>query len=1009
MKEKIKKLLNGILTAFILITSLNLSVYPVFAEEPPSNDEVNETVVELGSVEDVLPELYAEYNTNPKARLTPGFASERLARVNGVGVYGYDYIRILTIDGNVVFCLEPYALFTTKHDYPVNNAKWGDLSEYQRQAIWELNYYGYSYPGHQTDRYYVATQLLMWEVVDRWYEPFEADGVTPLDVSSEVNEINWLRSQPQGRPSFNNQTVKMGLNTPVTLTDSKGTLGNYSIHGGKGISASVSGNNLTVAITSEDYDHSITFSRSNSARDVHIIYGAGEDQKVIYMATRSDPTPNFRLSFELLYADIEVEKQDIETGNVSQGDATFDGATFAVKDLDGNVKETIITNGSKVTSKKYPVGTSYNICEVNPPTGYLPNETCNRVDLTFSGESTPEHFYTIYKDKVIKGKIEIAKSIEQEREKPFDSVIQVPGVGYKFDIFLKSSGEKVATLTTYEEGRAISELLPYGTYIVKEQDTEGYDTLEPFEVFIDENEKIYFYNIYNDTLKAELNIYKTDSETGKRIPAAGVEFKIKDEYGNFIKQTVTYPSKYETDTFITDEDGAVHLPEALIYGKYKIVEIKAPYGYVLKDTEIPFTVDGATKEIFMNFDNKAQKGQVTIEKYGESFTGADFRLTEYGLMYSPIYESKKLEGITYEIYAKENIIGQEGTLWYSKGDLVDTFTTDENGECRSKELPLGSYILKEAKTQIGYVLDPTEYEVNIEYAGQLVEIVQKHYLMNNDRQKLEVELHKSFEEDDKTAYKDVLFGIYTKEDIMLGKEIIIPKDNLVGVFTVDEFGKNNEQYDLPIGEYYIKELETNIAYILDENIYDFTFKYDEDATQATSLVKLDEIKNNKRRLDIEIKKIDADHQDILLNGAIFEVYDKTANKNMGIVVSGKLGLKGNAVNEEYEFSKDESFEEIITTAKTNSQKEIILELPEGTYYSRKVGSDLVTKHIVKDGHAVLADAIYGHEYEFKEIASPNSYQLSNNRINCIVKADRDVNTMSFVFKNKRIEVPNTGV
>ena len=78
------------------------------------------------------------------------------------------------------------------------------------------------------------------------------------------------------------------------------------------------------------------------------------------------------------------------------------------------------------------------------------------------------------------------------------------------------------------------------------------------------------------------------------------------------------------------------------------------------------TVDGSTTEIFMNFDNQAQKGQITIEKYGEQFTNADFRLTEYGMMYSPIYENKMLSGITYEIRAKEDIVGEEGTVWFNK-------------------------------------------------------------------------------------------------------------------------------------------------------------------------------------------------------------------------------------------------------------------------------------------------------------------------------------------------------
>lgn len=101
---------------------------------------------------------------------------------------------------------------------------------------------------------------MIWQAVTgTWYQPYYTDGTTVYDISNEVAVINNLRTQPQGRPSFNNQTIKMGLNTPVTLTDMKGTLANYSITNSNGIRASVNGNNLTVAITSENYDKSITF------------------------------------------------------------------------------------------------------------------------------------------------------------------------------------------------------------------------------------------------------------------------------------------------------------------------------------------------------------------------------------------------------------------------------------------------------------------------------------------------------------------------------------------------------------------------------------------------------------------------------------------------------------------------------------------------------------------------------------------------------------------------------
>lgn len=127
------------------------------------------------------------------------------------------------------------------------------------------------------------------------------------------------------------------------------------------------------------------------------------------MATRSDPTPSFKLNFDLMYADIEVEKQDAETSNQPQGDATFNGATFAIKDTSSNTLETITTNGSKVKSKKYPVGTTLNVCEVNSPEGYLTNNNCNSVKLDYSGDNTPSTFSTTIKIRLLKDALKLRR------------------------------------------------------------------------------------------------------------------------------------------------------------------------------------------------------------------------------------------------------------------------------------------------------------------------------------------------------------------------------------------------------------------------------------------------------------------------------------------------------------------------------------------------------------------------------------------------------------------------
>ena len=118
---------------------------------------------------------------------------------------------------------------------------------------------------------------------------------------------------------------------------------------------------------------------------------------------------------------------------------------------------------------------------------------------------------------------------------------------------------------------------------------------------------------------------------------------------------------------------------------------------------------------------------------------------------------------------------------------------------------------------------------------------------------------------------------------------------------------------------------------------------------------------------------------------------------------------GDSPDEEYEIAKDEDFTKIVKKVKTDENKKIILDIDDGTYYSRKSGSDEVTKHVSKDGKAVLSDAIYGHEYEFKEIKAPTSYQLADKTKAYKVEADEETDTIIYYFENARIVVPNTGV
>ena len=150
----------------------------------------------------------------------------------------------------------------------------------------------------------------------------------------------------------------------------------------------------------------------------------------------------------------------------------------------------------------------------------------------------------------------------------------------------------------------------------------------------------------------------------------------------------------------------------------------------------------------------------------------------------------------------------------------------------------------------------------------MIDVVEIKQVYVNERQKLDLQITKTFEDEDKDAYKDVVFGVYSKNDITVDEQVIIPADGLVGTLTIDEDGKNIEQLDLPTGEYYVKELETNVGFKLDEEKHDFTFDYDGDTTKPTVTVSMD-LYNEKRRLELDVNKVDKDHHDHFLNGAIF--------------------------------------------------------------------------------------------------------------------------------------------
>ena len=400
---------------------------------------------------------------------------------------------------------------------------------------------------------------------------------------------------------------------------------------------------------------------------------------------------------------------------------------------------------------------------------------------------------------------------ENETETEYAQRIKAAFQSVHIFIYLKSSGSFEAaeederdTIVCDENGFAQTKDMPYGVYTVHQtKGWEGRELMKDFDVFISQDGQTYHYLINNANFESYIKVVKIDAETGKTIPYAGAGFQIYDPAGNKLSMTFTYPTPTTIDTFYTDADGQLVTPEKLEYGKgYSLVEVQAPYGYVLDSTPVSFDVteENSTQEggitlIKVDKPNMAQKGTISIEKTGEVFFGVNvFGEKDKDVIYQPVYTVKGLAGAVYELTADEDVITPDGTLRYHKGDVVDTVTTDEDGFAKSKELYLGKYTVVETKAPTGMVINKEKHSVELTYAGQDVAVTEIATSFVNERQKVKISLGKILEQDEtfgigkNDEIKNVSFGLYAKEDIVSSSGTVIPADGLIEIITLDENG-----------------------------------------------------------------------------------------------------------------------------------------------------------------------------------------------------------------------------
>ena len=613
-------------------------------------------------------------------------------------------------------------------------------------------------------------------------------------------------------------------------------------------------------------------------------------------------------------ATIDLVKEDSEAGNSAQGDAVFEGAVYGLyarEDInhpdgrsgvlykkDEQVATLTTDKEGKASVSNLYLG-KYYLKEITPPVGYLLDEEEHDVNCDYEGDQVETvKRNTVSKEDVIKQPFQLIKAADNDKTDAdllkgagfsaylISSLTVKDDGSYDFTnatpIVLTEDGK--TEMFTDERGYACSIPIPYGRYIVRETTTpHNFMPVDDFIVTVTENSSTpqVWRVLLDDEFKAKLKIVKQDDETKQPVLLANTEFKVYDlDAKKYVEQVTTYPNTVVHKSYFTDENGYLILPESLKCGNYRIEEVSAPDGYTQNTQYVEIKVDKNTAYqmdsvsgdaiITVTYENHPVKGKLVIHKSGETLKSfkKDF-----------VYEETSLEGAEFEIYAAEDIftpdhqVDEQGNrhVIYAKDTLVKTVTTNKNGEAVIKDLPLGKYRVKETKAPAGFVLNPDSQEVAFIYKDQNTPEIEEKLEFSNERQKVELSVEKQDAETGK-ALKGATFGLYNKEAISSGDKVIVKADTLLQEITSNEKGKAAFTLDLPLGRYYVKELQAPAGYVSSDEILEFDATYQ---GQDVKTIKLKSVKKNQPTT-VEVTKADIT-TGTELDGASMSVLDKDGN------------------------------------------------------------------------------------------------------------------------------------
>ncbi len=578
-------------------------------------------------------------------------------------------------------------------------------------------------------------------------------------------------------------------------------------------------------------------------------------------------------------------------------------------------------------------------------------------------------------------------------------------IGAKYNI-IDSNNNVIDTLTIGNDCSATSSLLPVGNYKIKEESaSQGYQLDKTtYDVSIIGNDVVTITS-YEEIINAKLKIIKIDNNTNNPIKLSGFKYKIKDLTTN------EYLCQNNICEYETNNDGIIITPLPLSYGNYELEEVKAVPNYLLSSEKIKFSIDENSKIINdtlygtlieIKVSDKVALGEIEINKIGEKI------VIENGLFH---YDEIKLDNVSFNLIANEDIILQDGTSLYKKNDIVSSFKT-KNGYYKFDNLYLGHYCLIETKTNDSHILNTKPYCFELKYTDQNTAKVHLDITLKNHLKKSNFEL--------------------TKTDISTSKPI---KDAFIEIFTLDDkliysgYTDANGKIkvnNLAYGKYKFIESKAPVGYVLNPNVHYFEIKENGKTVKDTLTNEI--IKSNfmLTKTDISTGKpvagatIDIFTLDDKLvfsgvtnNEGIIMVFNLPYGKYKFVESDAPVGYILNPdvhyfeIKEDGKTVKDTLTNEIIKSDFELTKTDLVTgePVPNALIEIRNSNDDIVFSGLTdENGQIKISNLPYG-KYKYYETNAPDGYILRNDIHFFEIKENGEI--IKANITNEKIFVPNT--